>query len=414
MLLQFLVALVSSISAQQLRVPYYEFHEGEELLFAQVVWRHGDRAPTETYPTDIHQENTWPNGWGELTPLGMRQQYALGRVLRARYMNESNPFLHSRYFAKQIYIRSTDVNRTLISAYANVAGMFSGGEKGKDYPTYGRWPSNWTPVPVHTIDVNTDHAGNIFAPCKRAEELDQQLQNSPQFKGLEQENGNFLKFLSEKTGKKVTLKDIYLINDVHHIEKIYNLSQPDWITDEVSKKLLNLTQKANEYTYGIGDPYVPELIRLRGGNMLKSIVDKMQQKLDCHLNENKGAECKWIGGLKYYAYSAHDTTVAALLTTFGNEEQVIRGGLPKYTASIAIELWMLKDGPAVRLLYHTAFHHNYHPITQLTHGCPTDSEFCLLKQFIDRSKKFMPDDIEKECQNKERLERMSLQTNRVY
>ncbi|VDP31017.1 unnamed protein product [Heligmosomoides polygyrus] len=65
----------------------------------------------------------------------MRQQYALGRVLRKRYMNDSSPLLDKRYHSKQVYIRSTDVNRTLISAYSNAAGMFAGGEAGKDYPS---------------------------------------------------------------------------------------------------------------------------------------------------------------------------------------------------------------------------------------------------------------------------------------
>ena len=105
--------------------------------------------------------------------------------------------------------------------------------------------------------------------------------------------------------------------------------------------------------------------------MLKAIVSKMRQKLSCHRKNNTGEDCSWMGKLKYYAYSAvslifipcrmhsrclhfpafqHDTTVAALLTTFGDEQRVIRGGLPKYTASIAVELWDLVDeGPSVRV-----------------------------------------------------------------
>ncbi|KJH47685.1 hypothetical protein DICVIV_06209 [Dictyocaulus viviparus] len=98
------------------------------------VWRHGDRAPVGTYPTDIHQESAWPNGWGELTEMGMRQQYALGKVLRKRYIDIEEPFINKQYNSKQVYIRSTDVNRTLVSAYANLAGMFRSGEAGKDYP----------------------------------------------------------------------------------------------------------------------------------------------------------------------------------------------------------------------------------------------------------------------------------------
>ncbi|XGW08623.1 hypothetical protein V3C99_011168 [Haemonchus contortus] len=378
----------------------------DKLHLVQVIWRHGDRAPTMTYPTDTHQEEAWPNGWGELTELGMRQQYALGNVLRRRYMTGTNPFLNRRCNSKQVYIRSTDVNRTLISAYSNIAGMFAGGEPGKDFPNETDWPTGWTPVPVHTLPGNEDHAGNVFAPCPRAEQLDDELRNSKEYKQLAKDNEDFLEYLTKNTGMKVELPNIYLINDVHYIETIYNMSQPEWMTHDVSKRLRNLTSIVNEYTYGIGEPYVPELIRLRGGPMLRSLVDLMNQKKRCLDDSKQQNECKWIRPLKYYAYSAHDTTVAALLSTFGDEMEVIRGGLPKYTASVAVELWSLDgEGLAVRILFHGAFHHNYHVITHLTKGCPVDKEFCPLEVFEKRSRQFMPVDMKKECERRQRSNR---------
>ncbi|PAV67011.1 hypothetical protein WR25_18364 [Diploscapter pachys] len=370
----------------------------DQMLFLQVIWRHGDRAPTGTYPTDPHKEESWPNGWGELTQLGMRQQYALGRQLFNTYINTSSPFLSRRYSSKEIYIRSTDVNRTLISAYSNLAGMFAEGVNGTDYPDYFRWPHDWTPIPVHTVDVDQDYIGNVFAPCPRADELFNQAISSPEYRKVEEENKQFLAFLSEKTGINITLPTIFSLNDVHHIELIYNMSQPEWLTPQVSTKIRELSQFTNMYIYGISKPYLPELIRLRGGSMLKAIVSKMRQKLSCHRKNNTGEDCSWMAKLKYYAYSAHDTTVAALLTTFGDERRVIRGGLPKYTASVAVELWDLVDeGPSVRILFHSAFHHKYHVITHLTKGCPEDKEFCPLRNFEMRSLKFMPVNIEKEC-----------------
>ncbi|EPB65161.1 hypothetical protein ANCCEY_15776 [Ancylostoma ceylanicum] len=91
-------------------VPPRIMKPNDKLLMVQVVWRHGDRAPVMAYPTDEHQEDTWPNGWGELTAvmailfLGMRQQYALGRVLHKRYINSSKPLLSKRYNSKQVRI----------------------------------------------------------------------------------------------------------------------------------------------------------------------------------------------------------------------------------------------------------------------------------------------------------------------
>lgn len=222
------------------------------------------------------------------------------------------------------------------------------------------------------------------------------------------------------------------------------MTQPDWITPDFVATLRNVSKVANEFVYGISKPYVPEMIKLRGGrcsspapdagfqisthflnlrfplnlllgSILKALIDTFQHKLSC-MNRTTEPECLWMGRLKYFAYSAvsildvwtltaflfqHDTTVAALLTTFGDEERVIRGGLPHYTASVALELWNLEGvGPALRILFHSAFHHKYHVITNFTKGCPLDSDYCPLETFIKRSKKFIPDDIKKDCRPK--------------
>ncbi|CAB3410983.1 unnamed protein product [Caenorhabditis bovis] len=376
-----------------------KLQDGDELLLSQVVWRHGDRAPVGTYPTDPYKEEAWHNGWGELTQLGMWQQYALGRLLYKKYINSSRPLLSRQYYPKEVYIRSTDVNRTLVSALSNLAGMFENGEAGSDYPDKTAWPRGWTPIPVHTVAENDDPIGNVFAPCPRADELVNEIYDASTYQRFVAENQEFLDFLSDKTGKKVVMPEVYLINDVHYIETLYNMSQPEWITEEVTEKLRNLSQIGTRFLFGIADPYKPELIRLRGGPLLRTIIDKMNQKLSC-LNSST-PECAWMSKLKYHAYSAHDTTVYAFLTTFGDEERVIEGGMPHYTASVAVELWNLKNsGPAVRVLFHSAFHHTYHVITHLAKGCPHNSEFCALKVFEKRSVQFLPKNLAKECESK--------------
>uniref|UniRef100_A0A1I7XT66 Lysosomal acid phosphatase n=1 Tax=Heterorhabditis bacteriophora TaxID=37862 RepID=A0A1I7XT66_HETBA len=187
------------------------------------------------------------------------------------------------------------------------------------------------------------------------------------------------------------------IEDV--LQTIYNLSQPEWLTSNVSARMRNLTQLANEYTYGIAQPYIPELIRLRGGSMLRTLMENMKQKLYCYKKGNNGADCSWMGPLKYYAYSAHDTTVAALLTTLGDEMRVIRGGLPKYTASVAIELWDLEEGPAVRVYpfswsFPSQVPYYYSPYQRLP------GKQRILSTFEKRSIKFMPVNIKKECRRR--------------
>uniref|UniRef100_A0A3Q1G0N7 Lysosomal acid phosphatase n=1 Tax=Acanthochromis polyacanthus TaxID=80966 RepID=A0A3Q1G0N7_9TELE len=89
--------------------------------FSLQLFRHGDRSPVEAYPTDPYQEKDWPQGFGQLS-----QSYLCA--------------------ALKILVRSTDYDRTLMSAEANLAGL---------YPPSGQQiftPSlKWQPIPVHTV-----------------------------------------------------------------------------------------------------------------------------------------------------------------------------------------------------------------------------------------------------------------------
>uniref|UniRef100_A0A3B4BDH9 Lysosomal acid phosphatase n=1 Tax=Periophthalmus magnuspinnatus TaxID=409849 RepID=A0A3B4BDH9_9GOBI len=118
------------------------------LLF---LFRHGDRSPIRAYPTDPYQESAWPQGFGQLSQVGMKQHYNLGQFLRKRYTG----FLKESYDRQEISVRSTDFDRTLMSAEANLAGL---------YPPNGSQVFNpdikWQPIPVHTVPMPEERVGN--------------------------------------------------------------------------------------------------------------------------------------------------------------------------------------------------------------------------------------------------------------
>uniref|UniRef100_A0A7E4VQP8 Acid phosphatase n=1 Tax=Panagrellus redivivus TaxID=6233 RepID=A0A7E4VQP8_PANRE len=130
----------------------------DELVHVQVLFRHGDRAPAGTYANDPYQENAWPVPWGELTNDGMFQHFTQGRRLQKRYIQDLK-YVHQKYRSNHIKVRSTDVDRTLMSAYAHLAGFY--GTSPDTHPSDGSWPSNWSPVPVHTVDHATDRLLNV-------------------------------------------------------------------------------------------------------------------------------------------------------------------------------------------------------------------------------------------------------------
>ncbi|KAF7247924.1 Lysosomal acid phosphatase [Varanus komodoensis] len=100
-----------------------------ELKFVVTVYRHGDRSPVSSFPTNPVSEDVWPQGYGQLT---------------------------------KIYVRSTDYDRTIMSAQVNLAGM---------YPPTGSqsWNSAiyWQPIPVHTYCIM--HITASAYPCKNPE-----------------------------------------------------------------------------------------------------------------------------------------------------------------------------------------------------------------------------------------------------
>ena len=51
-------------------------------------------------------------------------------------------------------MRSTDVDRTLMSAVSHLAALYS--QSQGTYPNNPKWPTKWSPVPVHTVDHSTD------------------------------------------------------------------------------------------------------------------------------------------------------------------------------------------------------------------------------------------------------------------
>ena len=96
--------------------------EEEKLLFSWEHFRHGPRNPY----TQINKTTwidfigvQWKNE-GELSALGLRSHYLLGVATKKRYEN----FLSKSFDTNEIFIISTDVNRTITSAMSNLQGIY--------------------------------------------------------------------------------------------------------------------------------------------------------------------------------------------------------------------------------------------------------------------------------------------------
>lgn len=68
-----------------------------QLIFIQSIWRHGDRSPTSSYPGDLYDESAWPQGFGQLSTLGMQEHILLGKKIKNRYYDQLK-FINKTYY----------------------------------------------------------------------------------------------------------------------------------------------------------------------------------------------------------------------------------------------------------------------------------------------------------------------------
>ncbi|XP_048401272.1 lysosomal acid phosphatase isoform X5 [Stegostoma tigrinum] len=238
--------------------------EGRRLHFVNLIYRHGDRSPINKYPTNPYTEEDWPQGLGQLTQVGMRQQYELGQFLRERYKD----FLNSSYDRREIYVRSTDIDRTLMSARANLAGL---------YPPHGhqifRPDLNWQPIPVHTVPLIYEKLLKFpLSNCPRYEKLLKESLNSKRIEKTVEENQDFLDMVSEKSKLKVIFTNVW---------KLY-----DTLFCEHDTTLIALQMALNVYSGNIppyASCYMFELYQENDGSFTLDMYFRNDTSIDPHL-----------------------------------------------------------------------------------------------------------------------------------
>ncbi|KAK6192448.1 hypothetical protein SNE40_003913 [Patella caerulea] len=330
------------------------------------MYRHGDRSPVKIFKTDPNQADSWFQGEGYLTELGMNQHYILGQYLRDRY----DGFLNKSYLLSEFSIRSSNIDRCLMSAYCNLAGL---------YPPTGRqvWNNTllWQPIPVHTIPEPLDNMLAIDKPCPKYDQLYKKSLKSPEVVKEETDNKEFYKFLSEKSGvPHETIDKVWSIGDTLYCEKVHNKTWPSWVNDTIYNKLRDLE------TWGFDLLYKgPIESRLKGGPVLKDMIENMKQKI-------AGKSTK-----KMMVYVAHDTTITALLSAMGVFNQLA----PQYTATVMMDLHQENNKYYVQVSYKNDTWPE--PVNVMTLTLPGCEEKCPFNKFIELTKDKIPGDWDEEC-----------------
>jgi hypothetical protein len=103
-------------------LPMCLFAGEEQLIRAVCVVRHGERTPWSGGYTNLRCR--WPYPPGELTPNGLNQAFMLGRQYATRYITNLH-LLPPAYVPQTVQAVSTELNRTVLSAQALLAGLYA-------------------------------------------------------------------------------------------------------------------------------------------------------------------------------------------------------------------------------------------------------------------------------------------------
>lgn len=88
-----------------------------------MITRHGDRAP---FANIKNADYKWGTSLSELTPIGMNEEYNLGKELRERYINHFK-LMPENYKDQSISVLSSHTNRTVVSAQSLLMGLYPPG-----------------------------------------------------------------------------------------------------------------------------------------------------------------------------------------------------------------------------------------------------------------------------------------------
>lgn len=348
--------------------------EEEELRWAFEIFRHGARSPYSGMNSNFQDcFGTQWNGVKELTGVGLRQHFLVGYRNRIRYMEE-NHLISKHYDPREVYLISTDTNRTIMSANAQVQGLFLPGtgsnltenqsevavppvEKGiyteekeaLDSQEYATLPNRMNIMPIHNF-FTQEHFIQLQDKknCPKSAKYYEANQNRKQVK-------DFLERMNTKYGAK--LKEI-LINEEDKVDNVLlNYTKAYYIFDtivsqytegkeyfqkivqqlEVDEKVLldDCFEFFDLDLIGKGIDNDSELCLHSMSPIFDRLIKWMDAKID---KDNKGQINYTEYDLpKFVMFSAHDSTCGAFMgfmnATFGTEIKY-----PYFATNINLEL----------------------------------------------------------------------------
>uniref|UniRef100_A0AC34FI52 Acid phosphatase n=1 Tax=Panagrolaimus sp. ES5 TaxID=591445 RepID=A0AC34FI52_9BILA len=320
----------------------------DKLVHVHSVWRHGERNPAHMFPiNDLNTPADFPSGFGQLTNNGIKQLHTLGRSFQSKYVKSLN-FLSADKINTEVYARSTDPDRALISAMSFFSGLFTNSTANASLSSF-----KFAPVPIHSQAPADDPLQFLGFECQRKNLLWDIVHKSNAIGAMLNNSKTLLDEISQFFQIPINFNQISAIYDTTFFETLLGLPIPSWIEPN-KPELYELTYKYFAYLWG----FLPfpndlpanlqqELKKISSGFVLSEITDRMALKIKCEKQVGTPTkECEAIKTQKFYGYSGHDITQISLFLGLGYQNFFV----PSVGSAIVLELWENSDYNSTNLV----------------------------------------------------------------
>lgn len=322
----------------------------DTLVFAIDIIRHGDRTPVTLLPTVDYQ---WNEGLGQLTALGMQQEYMLGASLRKRYVDDTK-LLPESYIPGTMYARSTGYDRTLMSAQSFLMGLYPPGTGPQTADSKPALPHAFQPIPVFSAPTKVD---DVMVQQMTYQEyialMEQYVYPTPEWQQKENSLRSKFPLWSKITGIEVnSLDDLQYLGDTLYIHKLHHAPMPAGLSSADIDTIIESSSwafMASERPQQIGKAFSYKLVT----HIAKYLENASQKK----------------SPLKYVLFSGHDNTITATLSFLGAPQNEV----PAYASNVNFSLYENGSEYTVKVTY------NGKPVPIPACG----GEVCELTQFLN-------------------------------
>jgi hypothetical protein len=266
---------------------------------------------------------------GQLTVIGEKQLYELGKSIRSEIIEEDeNGLVPPVYDPSIVYCRSTYMDRTVSSARSFLAGLFSSEKKDNKVQAKGPFEIEVHNFPDEDMFPNSN-VYPILKKCQTVLELYSSLHDNHDLKQARQA-------LISRIGVNDYRHGILQLHDDIVSRQAHNFSVPkDFI--ELTKDFDVLS--AREFVFMATSIGFDVFIRAACGPLLYLMKENFNSITKNYLEEKENHNQKPYQ--KLFVYSGHDTTLIPLAMAL----EIFDMSWPKYASYIFMKYYISKTNP---------------------------------------------------------------------